>query len=322
MSSLEEDDYGVTSINSSLNSSNNSFYNVDDNTSLNSSFISTNTIESFLIRPIDLNNHSQHEDDVEAESEEEEREEEMSQESTTPIQSSLSAFLNLNSSLLSEPSSPTSHSSKITSGGVSHKSDDKSESGTTTSGSNRSSGSQSGEGEVGRSELVMPFLDIGSRSRAGESKEYECREKESTSRILIYGSNDRTRRKLAGLLGERNRLPVGRDSELDLSASYITNPYSDSSRNSSSGGGRFVSEDLGNLVELSDGTSSSTFYTTTRDATSAQLFEQLLIPLEQTEALLNPCYPSTERLAEFVLKGEDSSVGSVDACLMLFSSRK
>lgn len=181
-----------------------------------------------------------------------------------------------------------------------------------------------GEGEL--SELVMPSMRFAPPSSSSErsSKATPSSSNSRPLKLLIYGKTEVERRRLGRLLGDR-RLNM-HDTDTDLSCSFLSNRMSDRSRNSSAGhfttdhhGEEYNSSDFDDLIELPDRTLSVIFVHPSDDLPTQELVDQLLAPLARLDSLLNPSYPSTQRLAGFIAKGSEG-LGAIEGCLMLFSS--
>lgn len=179
-----------------------------------------------------------------------------------------------------------------------------------------------GEGEL--SELVMPSMRFAPPSSSSERSSKATPSNSNSNRplkLLIYGKTQVERRRLGQLLGDRRSNM--QDTDTDLSCSFLSNQMSDRSRNSSAG--HFTthhdefSGDFDDLIELPDRTSGVTFMHPSDDLATQELVDQLLAPLARLDSLLNPSYPSTQRLADFIAKGSEG-LGAIEGCLMLFSS--
>lgn len=127
-------------------------------------------------------------------------------------------------------------------------------------------------------------------------------------KVLVLGHGIAERKALERLLGERG----GGGGDADLSMSMLSARLSErSNSNSNNHGGHD-----GLLDEFHSTT--ATFFHPSTDIEASELGGKLETKLEQLEKLLNPAYPSSQKLATLALSGLR---GEMDCCLMLFSSR-
>ncbi|KAI5480010.1 hypothetical protein MNV49_001975 [Pseudohyphozyma bogoriensis] len=172
-----------------------------------------------------------------------------------------------------------------------------------------SSRSTTGSDEAGGGGFVMPSMRVDD----GDVHHDKATSENNSVKLLILGGRSPADRKtLARLLGGR----AMSDADTDLSMSLLSARLSERSRNSSR---HTLSGDLEDMVEELPSHSSSAifFHPNHHRVDAADLASRLAAPLEELEGLLNPNYPTTQRLAELVA---NNTKEEIEACLMLFSS--